>query len=416
MKSIKTNIMRILLAGGLLTAFFSCGEDKLTDRIGPNVPAPSPIDKNSVTVKNLPGRAILHYRVPQDENLLYVKAVYTTAPGITREAKASLYIDSLLVEGFAEAGEYTVKLYSVGRNEKESEPVSVTVTPETPPVVSSGETLGLIATFGGVAGSFQNESKTPLIAVLQADTSHTGLWTQLRAFSLNDVQSSFNFVELTDTMETDFRVYLKDRYGNVSAPKDFRLKPWYNEKIPKKTWLKYTLASDFTTAAESESRYGLAHLWDEISNQVDNNIFASANAGPSFPYHFTIKLGMTARISRLQLHHRLNYEYSNKTPKKWELWGSESDLPDDNLFGGDWFLIGRFTSFMPSGSTGAPTAEDKLYANGEGERLMIQPTDEIPDPYRPVKFIRLRVFEVWDNSQAGQVIIAEIDLYGQIIK
>jgi hypothetical protein len=411
----KTNIMCVLLVGGLTGAFFSCGEEHLTDRIDPNAPVPAQIDKNSVTVQNFPGRAVIHYSVPRDEHLLYVKAVYNPAEGVTREAKASLYVDSLVVEGFADAGEYPIRLYSVGRHEKESEPIVIPVSPGTPPVISAGETINMIATFGGIIGSFQNESRTPLIAVLLADTSHTGKWDQLRAFNLNSVQSSFSFINNMDTTDTDFRVYLKDRYGNMSPPVDFRLRPWFEEEIPKATWQKYVLPSDFYAATESEDRYGMEHLWDGIFTELNNYIYATT-IGPEFPHHFTFKLGVTARISRAQIHHRVQDAYTGSQPKKVELWGSGSDAPSGDLFGGDWFLIGRHDSFMPSGSTGSPTQEDKDYATMEGERMLIQITDEIPDPYRPVKFIRVRTHEVWSGFSGGQVIYAELDLFGQIIK
>jgi hypothetical protein len=414
--NIKTNIMLILLAAGWLMASFSCREEQLTDRINSDAPAPAPIDQNSITVKNLPGSAIIYYRVPQDENLLYVKAVYNPAPGVTREAKASRYLDSLVVEGFARAGEHIVKLYSVGRNEKESETVlSVPVKPGTPPVLSAAETIQLEATFGGVLGSFQNDSKTPLTAVLMADTTHTGVWNQLRAFVVRDAKASFEYVDLTDTVDTDFRIYLKDRYGNMSEPKNFRLAPWYNEEIPKDTWSAYQrLTTDFITPAED--RYGIEHLWDGSFEDGLTGLFATSHSAPLFPYTFTIRLGVKAVISRLQLHHRKDYEYQNKMPKVWELWGSEYEHPGVELLDGSWFLLGRFTSSMPSGSLGTPTAEDKLFANGEGERLLVRPTDESPAPYRPVQAITMRVFEVWDGSQGGQITISEIDLYGQIKK
>ncbi|MDR1172442.1 MAG: DUF4959 domain-containing protein [Bacteroidales bacterium] len=415
MKSFKTNIMLMILVGGWLAVSFSCKEDKQSDYIDSTAPAPAQLDKNSITVKDIPGGSVIFYRIPKDENLLYVKAIYTIAPDVTREAKASIYCDSLMVEGFAVAGDYDVNLYSVGKNKKESDPIVVSISPKTPPIISAWETLTLAETFGGIIGSFQNESKVPLTAILLADTSHTGIFTQLRAFTRDLSKVSFDFLDL-DTLETDFRVYLKDHYGNTSEPKAFRLKPWFQEEIPKTTWAQYTMPSDYDVQTEPHL-YKFEYLWDGISNQENSRIFATSNAGPPFPYHFTIRLGVNAIISRLALHHRINFEYISKTPKRFEMWGSESNSPDDDLFGGDWFLLGDFTSSKPSGSTdNTTTAEDKLYANGEGEKFLIQPSETIPNPYLPVRYIRFRVFEVWDGGLAGQVIIAEIDLFGRVVK
>jgi hypothetical protein len=412
-------MIRIILMGGLFAAVFSCIEDKRYLGIDKNTPAPMPLNADDITVKNLPGRSVLFYHVPNDENLSYIKAVYTTAPGVTREAKASKYLDSLLVEGFSEAGNYEVALYSIGRNEKASDPIFKQVSPETPPIIAAWESLKLQETFGGVLGSFVNESKTPLTAVLMADTSHTGNFIQLRAFTLASLNAHFDYIDAEglDTVTTDFKVYLRDHYGNISASKGFQLKPWFVEEIPKETWREYILPSDNTIQAEEYWRYGLPCLWDKVYNNENSNLFATSNDPTKYyPYHFTIDLGTKVMISAMYMHHRMNYEYINKTPKELELWGSEKNSPGDDLFGGDWFLLGTLVSAMPSGSTGSPTAEDKTYANGEGERLMIQVTDETPDPYRPVRFIRLRVLSVWDGGLAGQMVISEIDLFGQLVK
>jgi hypothetical protein len=392
-----------------------CKEDQLNGHLDGNAPAPVALDKNSITHKDLAGGAVIWYRLPKDENLLYVKAVYETAPGVVRETKASFYTDSLTVEGFGAAGAYNVNLYTVGKNEKTSEAVVYSVTPQPAPVQTAFETLTLETAFGGVRGGFLNEAESPLTAVLSADTTGTGVFTQLRAFTLSDKKAVFVYLDM-DSTETTFSVYLRDRWGNRTESKEFVVQPMFEEAVPKDTWTKWTMPSDYDIAAESEAKYGLAHLWDGISNTVNDNIFAAGNAAPAFPYTVTIRLGVTAIISRMQMHHRLNYEYVGKTPRRIELWGSDSDSPgDDLLLSGDWFCLGRFESQIPSGGT-TPTAEDKTYANGEGERFMLELTEDMPDVYRPVKYIRLRPLEVWDGALAGQILIAEIDLYGQLVK
>jgi hypothetical protein len=388
-------------------------EDRLDGHLDGYDPAPAALDRNSITHKDFAGRAVIWYRLPKDENLLYIKAVYETAPGMVRETKSSRYTDSLIVDGFGAAGTYNVNLYAVGKNEKTSEAVVYSVTPQPAPVQTAFESLTLETTFGGVRGIFLNEAGVPLTVVLSADTMGIGIYTQLRAFTLPDKKAIFSYLGM-DSIETIFSIYMKDRWGNRTESKEFVVKPMFEEAIPKDTWRKSTLPSDFDVAAESEARYGVEHLWDGISNQENNYIFATSNSGPAFPYTVTIQLGVTAIISRMQMHHRINYEYVGKSPRRIELWGSDSDSPgDDLLLSGDWFCLGRFESTTPSGSA-TPTAEDKMYANGEGERFMLELTEETPDAYRPVKFVRLRPLTLWDGSLAGQIIIAEIDLYGQL--
>jgi hypothetical protein len=406
------HIFSVIFILGCLLAV-SCKEDLQNDHLDSNAPAPASINRNDITHKNLAGGAVIRYKLPKDENLLYVQAEYETAPGIVREVKASRYADSLMVEGFGSAGTYNVNLYTVGKNEKKSEPVVYQISPEPAPVEAAFETLTLVTTFGGVRGNFQNDAGTPLTVVLSADTTGTGIFTQLRAYTLSDQKASFVYLDM-DSIITTFRVYLKDRWGNRTEYREFVIQPMFEELVPKNTWEKWTMPSDFDTPAESETTYGAANLWDGISNLPNSNILATSNAGPSFPYTITIRLGTTVMISRIQMHHRMNYEFTGKTPRKIEFWGSDSDSPgDDLLLSGDWFCLGRFESKIPS-SSASPNAEDKTYANGEGERFLLEPTDDTPDAYRSVKYIRLRPLEVWDGSLAGQIIIAEIDLYGQL--
>ncbi len=84
------------------------------------VDTPAPLDKDkgapsqvtNVKVENLPGAAKITYRLPNDAKLLYVKAE-CMINGRMVEAKSSPYNNELLIEGFGNAGEAEVNLYSV---------------------------------------------------------------------------------------------------------------------------------------------------------------------------------------------------------------------------------------------------------------------------------------------------------------
>ena len=90
-----------------------------------------------MNVKNIPGGAILSYTLPDDEDLLYVKAVYNLKEGLA-EAKSSLYTDTIKVVGFGDMEPREVSLIAVDRSRNESAPVKVTVNPEEPPVLTIG--------------------------------------------------------------------------------------------------------------------------------------------------------------------------------------------------------------------------------------------------------------------------------------
>src|SRR5690606_37843584 len=130
----------------LSLAAFSCDRnDEYINYTDPNLLAPAQVQDVRVIPTN--GGAHIVYKVPKDPNLRYVKAVYETAPGTVWEVKSSYYTDTLKIEGFGDTQEYEVKLYSVGKNEKESEPLVVPVKPLIPAIQSVYETLAVSGTF-----------------------------------------------------------------------------------------------------------------------------------------------------------------------------------------------------------------------------------------------------------------------------
>src|SRR5689334_12392643 len=98
------------LSSFLLLALFAvaCSKD---DPIGDKT-VPQPVADPVVT--NLPGAAIIQYTLPDDPNLLYVRAEYERN-GEKLDAKASFYYNYILVEGFGDTQQREIKLYTVTR-------------------------------------------------------------------------------------------------------------------------------------------------------------------------------------------------------------------------------------------------------------------------------------------------------------
>src|SRR6187402_2537216 len=119
-----------------------------------------------------PGGAILTYSVPKDPELLYVKAVYEIQPGVSIEAKSSFYSDTLILQGFGDTLTHKVQLFSIGKNEKSSAPLTVEVVPLVAPVKLAFDSLELEAAFGGVKVRFKNKLEANLAVVLVSDTSN----------------------------------------------------------------------------------------------------------------------------------------------------------------------------------------------------------------------------------------------------
>ncbi len=416
----------IKYVGSLLLMFViymgGCKEEEQMKYYDPDAPAPLAIDPGSVLVKNFPGKSVIRYKKPDDDNLLYVKAVYESAPGVIRESIASLYLDTLALEGFGAAGNYTAKLYCVGKNEKESEGIEISVSPETPPVVDAFPTIHLMASFGGVRGEYKNEHKSELKAVLLADTAQNGMYMQLRSYVSNSPSSKFTYLGL-NSKEMNFAIYLQDRYGNRSDTAWFSaITPMFEEAISNTTWEWYqALPSDYFMYSEmSSNNYRPQNMWDNDLAASWGGTYHVNRATEFLPFTLTVKLGVEVSLSRIVLHHwRLNdSSFGAGAPKFFQIYGSNLDRPGDDVFGDDWVLLGDFESQIPSGNS-VPTQADKDFAVFDGEPFFFEVKDNIPNPYLPTKFIRFRFLGNWRGYGIGDpanITISEMRLFGQYNK
>lgn len=386
----------------LLAAFGqSCKEESRIDYIDDSLPAPAQV--SNVEIVETPGGAIVTYDLPDDPNLTYVKAMYDIRPGVTREAKASLYTDTLKLVGYGDTEEHQVNIVTVGKNEKESEPISRSFTPLTPPIKTTYEALQVDATFGGIQVRFENEAKADLSIVLMADTANTGIPETIYTFYTAAPEGVFS-VRGFDTLETKFQAFVRDRWNNKSDTLTRSLKPIFEQEIPKSTWAAVHLPTD---TWEPAGDYHLHYLWN---NRLDGGypgvIFASTNKSV-LPQWFTVDLGVSAVISRLVIHQSEpgSHFYKGSAPKRWEIYGSNNPDPDGGW--ANWHLMGSFESFKPSGlPMGQENEEDRNYGWINGEDCTFA---EKNPPYR---YLRFKTLETYGSS--GQVVIAEMEVWGQL--
>jgi hypothetical protein len=412
MKKIMYNIAVMLIIGYC----YGCKEEDRLDHIDHSASVPKPVEIKSVT--NKAGGAIIKYQTPNDKNLLGVKAVYERNTGEICEAKASLYVDSLQVEGYGRTGTYTVQLYSVGVNGKLSSPIPVEINP-LPPAVATA-TIKLAPSFGGVSISFLNQTRDNLALVLLMDTAGQDYWTPLQTF-YTKADSGIFFRRGLEAQERKFGAYIRDRWNNKSDLIVSNLIPIEEVLIPKDRFSNQALPGDSYAAAEgNENGYGLQRLWDGTYNSR-SGIFANAHSSP-MPQHFTINLGYRISISRFKIYQRPGSdEYASSSPRTFELWGSDNPPVDGSW--DNWHLLGEWEAFKPSGyaadgSVGTITAEDKTYATVDGVDCELTVSDKVSDPFRTVTHLRFKTLSTFNThgtgATTGQVIICEMTLWGQI--
>lgn len=374
---------------------YSCKENTRIDFIDTNGDPPAQV--SNIVIENTPGGAILKYNLQSDANLLYVKAVYEIKPGVFKESKASVFSDTLRLEGFGDTEEREVKLYSVGRNAKVSEPTIIKVKPLSPPVSLAFEDLSIETAFGGVKVRIKNKLKADLAIVIDADTSGVGVLRPLQTF-YTAVDSGAFTVRGLASKEMKFSVYLRDRWGNKSLAVVKDLTPLFEKFVPK-PFDTYELPTDQPALSGT---YALRNMWDGVASGA---IYASRNNTP-MPQWFTIDLKIPVVLSRMKSHQRVqNFTYNYSCVKAFELWGSNSPSSDGSW--DSWTLIGSFNSFKPSGTpVGTLTAEDIAYGYTNGEDF------EMPDTPPAFRYLRFKTTETWALG-ANQVTISELTFWGE---
>ncbi len=379
-----------LIALFILLTGFSCSELE-NKPITKDGGAPGPV--TNVEVETIPGGAYLTYQLPDDTDLLYVKGRYELKNGQIAEQRASLYHDTLKIVGFGDTNEKKVTVVAVDRSENESSPVEVTFTPQKPSVHTTFASVEMIPDFGGVQYTWINENNASLAFILLARDS-TGL-----LFPFETVYSAVDTGKYTlrgfDPTEREFGVVIRDRWDNYSDTMLVTLTPLFEEELDKDLFQKIELEGDADMDAW-EGRY-------EYAYDDNPNTFNHTWAGSGWPQIWTLDLGVTAKISRLNVLQRQNFFYAHGNPRNLEVWGRESE-PTDGSFDG-WTKLCDCEATRPTLQGGTPDEDQVHFEEGDNYGF------DLNDP--PVRYIRFVTKRTWGNT--GFIHFAEVSLWGQIL-
>lgn len=385
----------------LLTA---CGKDAVYNYTDDSAPAPAQV--SNVQVIPGPGGGVIAYTIPQDPNLSYVKATYELKPGETSEVKASIFKDSLYINGFGDTSPREIKIYSVGKNEKESAPITVNLTPMDPPVQSVFEDITMEPAFGGVRVRYQNPLKANLAMMLLYDSSGNGTWREVKANYTALPEGTFSIRGFSATPKK-FAVFVRDRWNNYSDTLVQTVTPLFEEFIPKDTWKPLYLPNDHYQHVEF---FDITRVYNgEYRRQVYEGIFATRHTSP-IPQWFTLDLGKKVVFSRMKEWQYFESPYAGASVKSFEIWGSNDPAPDGSWE--SWTKLGTFESFKPSGLPyGTVNDVDRAYALDEGEDFEFPETAD--QAYRYIRFKTLSTYA--SSGPTGQVVINEISFWGKIV-
>lgn len=284
----------------------SCSEENTLHPYGKN-DGQAPGKVTEITVRNMPGAAVIKYKAPADEDLLYVKAVYRSTRGEEKEVRSSAYVDSLYLEGFGDTRIYPVTLYAVDRHENRSEGTETTIQPETPPVVNIRSSLEYFMDFGGFLINFENKLNNDIaIYALQWDDKE-GDYAYYDAMYTSQADGHFAVRGLPNT-ENKFGVYVRDRYDNCSDTLFFTGTPIKEDYLDKKLFKEVKCAGD---AIWTNSGGAVYKLWDDTFFVSGNMNHAHTNIPTEFPHRLTIDLGVKVQLSRMKEWQRSIFEHGS---------------------------------------------------------------------------------------------------------
>lgn len=389
-------ILFIILPLALVITWYGCKKAGRNDSFSD---APAPAVVSDVKVFPKPGAVTLKYTLPKDPEMLYALAVYEIQPGVFREAKASYFLDSMDLVGFGDTLSRDVKIYSVGKNEKKSEPLIIKVKPLTPPVQSVSKTLDLTATFGGVLVKFINEHKADLSIVVLVDT--LGTWQTVTTHYTSAPDVSFA-ARGFDTKPKKFGVLIRDRWSNKSDTLIKILTPLEEQLIPFSLFKTFRLPTD--TWQSVTPAYPVEKAFNGIVNNSED-LFATAD-NDKRPQWFTIDLGQNVIFSRMKLFQRTSHPYNAAWVKSFEIWGSNAPAADGSF--NNWQLLGgTFESRKPSGLPQPQyTAADMDYMRA-GEDF------DFPFGNPPVRYIRFKMMDSYGG--VGKYFLGELTFWGKIV-
>ncbi|PWK79081.1 uncharacterized protein DUF5126 [Mucilaginibacter oryzae] len=370
----------------------------ITNNSGPGV-------VSNVQVQNLNGQATLTYTLPGDNDLFYVKAVYETSPGKTREVIASHYTNNLTVDGFADTLAHVVKLYAVNSSEKVSAPVTVTVNPLTPPFILAFRSLKITATFGGFNVTCNNDTKDNLAIVPMVDTANNGQYVQ--PTGMDNIYSNSAIIKAAvrgqPAVERKYAFFVRDRFLNKSDTLFMKLTPFYEEQFSKQDWSVYALPGDATNLY---SYTDVTKIFDgNFTGGWPNCLFTVESAGS--PQMVTIDLGKPRVFSRFIMNPFIeigNVYYVRGNLRDFEIWGSNSPNVNGAL-DASWTKLITCNVVKPSGSpSGTETAADYKYAH-DGWGF------DFPAGLSAYRYIRIRSLRNWTGSYFMS--ISEFTLFGK---
>ena len=386
-----------LLSFFILATIIACSNNEDIDTI-----APGSISNITITPTN--GGGIIKYSLPSDDDILYVKAVYTNSQGEEVFRVSSKHTTSVEINGLNQSEPVNVKLYVVDLNENISEAVEIDFTPLKSFIFLVQESIQINPDIGGVKISWNNiASKTVFVYVhIVEDATES-----VRILSSNNAQENI-FIRGLASKELTFSTKVEDFDKNITELEEKgKYTPLFEEKIDKSTWTLVSGQSINGNAYEGKT----VNFWDDVVDTVetdaDNSYFIITrdNNGGSlnFPLDIVIDFNKNVKIQRFKVWQRafwyngggVTYHYQEENIKSFNLYSSTDAQT--------WNLLGQFDIGDPRDASGnIPTTAFQEGIDGHDFSL--------PNTSEAFRYLKM---EITSNYGSTSITVgSEITLFG----
>lgn len=341
----------------------------------------------SLLVENITptnGGGIISYSLPDDSDILFVRAEYTNSLGIDVYRVSSSHNNFIEIDGLNQNTPVQVKLFVIDENENMSQPVDIEFTPLPSFIYLVQESITITPDLGGVKLEWENVAEKTVYVHLHIVNAGE---EEIRILSSNNASESV-FVRGLESVEMTFLTKVEDFDGNITELEEKAiLTPLFEEMIDKSTW---TLMSQLSVNGDAWEGQTTA-FWDDVVDTAETNsdnsyfiIWRDQNGGTlNWPLDIVIDLNKNVRVHRLKVWQRafwyggptgIPYYYQEENMRSFDLYASNNSV--------DWTLLGQFDIGDPSDENGN-IPQDFIDAAANGHDFDL---DGVSEPFRYLKF------------------------------
>ena len=341
----------------------------------------------SLLVENITptnGGGIISYSLPEDSDILFVRAEYTNSLGVDVYRVSSSHNNFIEIDGLNQNTPVQVKLFVIDENENMSQPVDIEFTPLPSFIYLVQQSITITPDLGGVKLEWENVAEKTVYVHLHIVNAGE---EEIRILSSNNASESV-FVRGLESVEMTFLTKVEDFDGNITELEEKAiLTPLFEEMIDKSTW---TLMSQLSVNGDAWEGQTTA-FWDDVVDTAETNsdnsyfiIWRDQNGGTlNWPLDIVIDLNKNVRVHRLKVWQRafwyggptgIPYYYQEENMRSFDLFASNNSV--------DWTLLGQFDIGDPSDENGN-IPQDFIDAAANGHDFDL---DGVSEPFRYLKF------------------------------